>query len=1749
MNVPGEGSVMYNGAETVKRFPGMVQPAIMPPKKSQAGANYKSSFGDAHGFDPYAASGFVPNFNQINLEKDIYPSRPNSKIGGRMSLFSALNDKSFTRQQLSQAYGKKTIDATHLGKKSEGGKPVRKTEDKFKDAYDAKGQIGIVSLTGGSNPSARTSTSIGQIKAFKPYLNTLTPRERKKAEAEIIAFKGIQISSLDVLRQELIAEGKGRDSFNFSREINQELIDPLAKIGAKAVGGVLGNQAESVDKIKQKMGGKRLLPKSTEGELFEKAIQLTLHSPTRFLESTKGSDNAPFDFEETKSPTPTFKKALGFGPMLQRADAKRTASSDAMRTLIKKSYNQGILIEAGLAKGPLFKEGTALPYMNRMSGSNVKEAAGKIKGTIGAADGLVPNFSPLTDAITRERAAGVPVSAIRVSSSPALKGPGNPGGLGVHNTIDEPAGLGQGISRSRRMGINPKTHGASDGLIPNFGAFDATPSPVKRASYSTPLLDKSFFAEYDKIKDKKEAADRSRRDSRSSTTMKEASVKMAGAADKLRDGMGSFMMGASMIGYMAAPALNRKLGREEGDQRLQQGLMGAYMGQMGGSMLAQGGAMLPGMLKEGGRRATGSGMTAGLGRGAMAGRMGMTGGIRAAAGSAMTTGATRMAFLANPYVGLAATAASIGAGYYYGSESGEEDPWQKSLKERRGAAGKKVEKAQGFFGAAEAFSSGATGLVANYETLTGPQRSEQFKGVSKAFSNMLPEIPEGREDEVREAYVSLKKSLLSGEGMFEAEQKLSKTLHKVAQAMEELRESSEGTRVALELEEAAAKYSGLSGSQNQRNAGAMVGREALPHQVPIYGGNLFDKLARGASNFHGQTPIGHSTVTNPKTGLPYLETAFGAQPSGAEVLTPKGKEFAKLGSDELKPHTTRIIQSLAQQVEGDVSFGAQGPKKERQFESDRLFRDKWAMEKGMFGLSKGDSLGGANYEEARKEFRIQQKIDALRKSGLSGLRGLSYTDSVGDVVPAVPSKGALNELTKSGEDKKGYHPLIQQQAMDNLMDGVDPTLVNLFNTKQAPRPPIPDRAPLIQEFLGMQRGARVREAGRKQSMGLFTKKQAMAETTRAGKTSLSVRLAEAQGGEYAGLEAQRQADIAKAKAERDDSIAAAKERARLKKESLQDLFTEGMGKTGMSKTFLDSLPYDVGVGQARDSLTGEYDELKKLFNKEITPESLKDIDKVIAEMSESVRLGGGDAALTAKLKDLKQASKTAEEGMLDLSNTTTSADTAFELLKPHIKELSDETLRVTKALKLFSAAAMNVQRSENVRVAKSKVEALENVKGATGAEKAAAATELRRAKIADGEGFQGFGGLRDSFRYNTNDAALEFDAAMVDLGYSVKDSMKGAIKDIVSGADSFKDAMFNVFAALADKLADQGISMGVDSLFDAGANFFTRSRGGSIPRGYNKGGVVTGGSGVRDDVMTRMQGGEYVIKKSAAQKIGYETLSSINSYAGGGQARVSLAKEFLYTGDDPKRPTGGKYNVSRNLSTAALFREDDPQTGEMFGRQETLTNYLEYRRKEQERRDKILDNIKRQKRQRLTSAYMSAAMRIGVAAIPAKAPTIGGKAPLSTGGEDQSPTWPTTNDWSGARGGSPAMVMGGEYIMSPRTVSKYGAGFMSQLNQGRLPSFQSGGPVGGGAAMAAGITTNNVSLSVNIDKSGGATAETGKGSRDRTKNDERGDAEEAQSSKEFAEAIRGAVLKEITKQQRPGGLLRDGATWAAGRRT
>ena len=127
---------------------------------------------------------------------------------------------------------------------------------------------------------------------------------------------------------------------------------------------------------------------------------------------------------------------------------------------------------------------------------------------------------------------------------------------------------------------------------------------------------------------------------------------------------------------------------------------------------------------------------------------------------------------------------------------------------------------------------------------------------------------------------------------------------------------------------------------------------------------------------------------------------------------------------------------------------------------------------------------------------------------------------------------------------------------------------------------------------------------------------------------------------------------------------------------------------------------------------------------------------------------------------------------------------------------------------------------------------------------------------------------------------------------------------------------------------------------------------------------------------------------------------------------------------------------------------------------------------------------------------------------------------------------------------SPAMLMGGEYVMSPEAVRTHGVNFMSELNRGNVPGgagggFFSGGVGGGGAMSGSAPTTNNVKININIDKSGksevGASTETfADGGKD-----ERDTNNEAQDNKAMAELLQGVVLSEITKQQRPGGLLQN----------
>jgi len=408
--------------------------------------------------------------------------------------------------------------------------------------------------------------------------------------------------------------------------------------------------------------------------------------------------------------------------------------------------------------------------------------------------------------------------------------------------------------------------------------------------------------------------------------------------------------------------------------------------------------------------------------------------------------------------------------------------------------------------------------------------------------------------------------------------------------------------------------------------------------------------------------------------------------------------------------------------------------------------------------------------------------------------------------------------------------------------------------------------------------------------------------------------------------------------------------------------------------------------------------------------------------------------------------------------------------------------------------------------------------------------------------------------------------------------------------------------------------------------------------------VVTGGSGFKDDVPAMMSGGEYVIKKSSAQRIGYGTLEAINTggsrggsiphYQGGGstadatggdkqwtgmdmakmygiaavtsmasgylnrpakteeqksrdyglgrneygylggadpdagggdaisgggrRASVSLNKAFVYYRRDPvtgqliserARPTEGRFETSSLLSTRAMLREDDPQTARIFSKEEKMATYQNDLFMYNKNKEDTLRAHYKARRARTIGAYVNAAMIIG-----ANYKSI-------FGGGTATPD-PPANPYESlpagatiaARGGSipkfegggrvsPAMLTGGEYVMSPEAVRTHGVNFMSELNRGNVPGGAGGGFfTGAGGAQLAGTaanTTNNVKINISIDKSGktevGASAERlNDGGQD-----ERDTNNEVEDNKAIAELLQGVVLNEITKQQRPGGLLQN----------
>jgi hypothetical protein len=232
-----------------------------------------------------------------------------------------------------------------------------------------------------------------------------------------------------------------------------------------------------------------------------------------------------------------------------------------------------------------------------------------------------------------------------------------------------------------------------------------------------------------------------------------------------------------------------------------------------------------------------------------------------------------------------------------------------------------------------------------------------------------------------------------------------------------------------------------------------------------------------------------------------------------------------------------------------------------------------------------------------------------------------------------------------------------------------------------------------------------------------------------------------------------------------------------------------------------------------------------------------------------------------------------------------------------------------------------------------------------------------------------FAVFSDTLRFDAQDQFDFLIDSSKELANTMRSEFKGAFKSFIDGSKNASEAFRSFALTILDKLTDMSLTYATNSLFavfgagigkatGSNLNFFQST---APHQTKARGGMINGGSGVRDDVPAMLMGGEYVVKKSAVDALGVGFLNRINSYAEGG---VVASNQF----QKGTLGTRGSFNVGKGLSALAITSDLNPQNAlrdQMAQEDEQrVQRYLEY----QERKKQAMDAYKQMKRQRRIGA-------------------------------------------------------------------------------------------------------------------------------------------------------------------------------------
>ena len=399
-NIKGVGNVVYNNRESLVKFPGFEQSAIIPPFSSEAGKNYQSAFMRMHGFDPYAASGFVPNFNLGSVgAKDILASdNEKLKAAFKKELKSQNNNTNFALTNIRKSHKSDMERLIPSAKARQAGELEQKELENL--VINANQTVGLLSLypTTKGKRLGKTSRRIDKIPALAPQAESLGLPDKAKITMQNIAIR----DASDAFR---FGEGQTTVKNNFTDAITDYLSDGVGGLVNKFFGektSAFKLKKEEIQKRVQELGDSgRLLNAAAEAALFEQTVKIAATPGDQMKKLAQSSDKSAFDFLVDKN----FRNVFDYGTKTQLSDAKRNASED-MASAISKSVNYVVSggkklprIAQALSKFDASAAGEVIAQATADEKPKVFTNQRKRKGNLRlklenrrAASGFVPNF-------------------------------------------------------------------------------------------------------------------------------------------------------------------------------------------------------------------------------------------------------------------------------------------------------------------------------------------------------------------------------------------------------------------------------------------------------------------------------------------------------------------------------------------------------------------------------------------------------------------------------------------------------------------------------------------------------------------------------------------------------------------------------------------------------------------------------------------------------------------------------------------------------------------------------------------------------------------------------------------------------------------------------------------------------------------------------------------------------------------------------------------------------------------------------------------------------------------------------------------------------------------------------------------------------------------------------------------------------------------------------------------------------------